>query len=86
MIQYKKLTASTPLYRCWKKSVNETALDLVSKGVAITAELIYQEIEKKYKCKTVYVQRRDPDRNIIRSVDLEFPNENHVSCFLLRWS
>lgn len=81
-----RVKASTPLYKCWKRAVNETASDLVINHMFKHSKQVLKVLEEKYKCKTLDIQRRNLVDKTVRYVDLEFENEEDLTFFMLRWS
>lgn len=80
-MQFLNLTASKPLYKCWKRAVNESAVLLKTQDKL----KVYKYVEENYGCKTLHVQGRTED-NTVRNVDIEFFSERHLTVFMLRWS
>lgn len=85
-MQFLGLTASTPLYKCWKRAVNETASELVVNQMFKHSRQVLEVLEEKYKCKTLDIQRRSLVDKTVRYVDLEFENEEDLTFFMLRWA
>lgn len=85
-MQLLNVTASKPLYKAWKRAVNESASLLVKEKNFVSKDYVYQYIEQTYGCKTLAVHHNNPVEKTHRHVDLEFPSEKHVTLFLLRWA
>ena len=74
------VTASRPLYKCWKRAVNTIAKEHNNKHLPE----LYAILEKEYGCKTINARRTIA--GAVRFAELEFASENHATLFLLRWS
>jgi hypothetical protein len=85
MIQYHGLRANSPIYRSWKRAVNESVHVLIKNGGLNGTKSVYRYLEETYKCKTLHVQNHTIVKTV-RYVDLEFPDEKYVTLFMLRWS
>jgi hypothetical protein len=84
-MQFLNVRATDPLYKCWKRANNESVLFLMQEEKLNGEDSVYKYLEETYGCKTLHVQKHTL-RKIVRHVDLEFPSEQHLTMFLLRWS
>lgn len=84
-MQFLNLRAKDPIYKCWKRAVNNSVTVLLENEKLNGAESVYKYVEEVYGCKTLHVQKHTVDK-IVRYVDLEFVSEQHLTMFILRWS
>lgn len=78
------VTAVDPLYKCWKRASNSIRLELMQNGGYKSRDQIFELIEERYSCKTIFCQRTT--NGLVRHAELEFPGDKHVTMFMLIWS
>lgn len=77
-IQELHLTASNPLFKCWKRAINDSALDWTG------PDGVYGYVRDTYGCDTLDYRKTIDGK--VRYVDLEFKSQKHLTMFILRWS